>query len=351
MVRGSDTPAARIAVALFCFLGATARLAPAENIDVTRSVGDVSQESCEPAANDAGYCGCENCFHDCSCQDVVLQSLCGHTDSGCWHPLTFSTLFSEGWDEPWVASPNGSGGAPRQGWINAADGNMYRLWFFTFAQGFNSGPQNDAYLGGYTLLTPLSRRLMLITNIPFAVHNNLTDGLPTIDPENDQTSPNQTTFGDVSFTPRVLLYESRDFSVTADLTVLTPTGEDPVAGKSALIPSVAFWYNFAGGWVIRGGIGNSIPTQGDGSNTLISQLAIGETVTDHDVPLFGDFTYYLSAVANTPLSDDGSTSVSLTPGIRSHVGDNWYFLAGLPTPVTDARVADLGMIFWFMKAW
>src|SRR3954466_15100677 len=148
MVRGSDTPAARIAVALFCFLGATARLAPAENIDVTRSVGDVSQESCEPAANDAGYCGCENCFHDCSCQDVVLQSLCGHTDSGCWHPLTFSTLFSEGWDEPWVASPNGSGGAPRQGWINAADGNMYRLWFFTFAQGFNSGPQNDAYLGG-----------------------------------------------------------------------------------------------------------------------------------------------------------------------------------------------------------
>jgi hypothetical protein len=74
-------------------------------------------------------------------------------------------------------------------------------------------------------------------------------------------------------------------------------------------------------------------------------------VTDHDVPLFGDFTYYLSAVANTPLSGDGDTSVSLTPGMRTHLGNDWYFLAGMPIPVTDARVADLGMIFWFMKAW
>jgi hypothetical protein len=56
-------------------------------------------------------------------------------------------------------------------------------------------------------------------------------------------------------------------------------------------------------------------------------------------------------VANTPLSSDASTSVSLTPGIRSHVGNDWYFLAGLPTPLTKARVADLGIIFWFMKAW
>ena len=321
----------------------------AQDLDASVPPADIAYEICEP--NDTGCCGCRNCVHGYSCQDVILQSLCGHTDPDCWRPLSFSTLFSEGWHEPWVASPNGSGGAPRQGWINAADGNMYRLWFFTFAQGFNDAPQDDAYLGGYTLLTPFSRRLMLITNVPFVVHNNVSEGLPTIDPQNDQASLNQTTFGDVSFTPRVLLYESRDFSLTADLTVLTPTGDEPVAGKSALIPSVAFWYNFAGSWVVRGGIGDSIPTQGDGTNTLINQLAIGQTLTAHDVPLFGDFTYYVSAVANTPLSDDGSTSVTLTPGIRSHVGNDWYFLAGLPTPLTEARVADLGMIFWFMKAW
>ena len=75
-----------------------------------------------------------------------------------------------------MPSPNGSGGAPRQGWINAADGNMYRLWFFTFAQAFNQGSKSNAYLGAYTLYTPLSRRLLLITNIPFVLRNNAAAG-------------------------------------------------------------------------------------------------------------------------------------------------------------------------------
>ena len=87
--------------------------------------------------------------------------------------------------------------------------------------------------------------------------------------------------------------------------------------------------------MIRGGLGLAIPTNGSGDN-LISQLAIGQTLTDHDVPLFGDFTYYLSAVVNTPLSNGDQTSVTLTPGMRTHVGNDWYFLAGLPTPVTNA---------------
>jgi hypothetical protein len=33
------------------------------------------------------------------------------------------------------------------------------------------------------------------------------------------------------------------------------------------------------------------------------------------------------------------------------LGCDWYLLAGLPTPVTSERVADLGMILWFVKAW
>jgi hypothetical protein len=32
------------------------------------------------------------------------------------------------------------------------------------------------------------------------------------------------------------------------------------------------------------------------------------------------------------------------------VGRDSYFLAGLPIPVTKDRVADVGMIYWFMKA-
>jgi hypothetical protein len=102
--------------------------------------------------------------------------------------------------------------------------------------------------------------------------------------------------------------------------------------------------------VIRGGIGDLIATRGDG-NTLISQLAIGQTLAQHDVPLLGDFTYFVSTVVNTPLPDAERTSATLTPDIRTHLGCNWYLLAGLPTPLTKARVAELGMSFGFVKAW
>ena len=132
-----------------------------------------------------------------------------------------------------------------------------------------------------------------------------------------------------------MLHETQDFSLTAEMAVLVPTGNQPLAGKTALIPAFAFWNNFAGRWVIRGGIGDYIPLGGGGTDNLISQLAIGQTLTDHDVPLFGDFTWYVSTVVNTPLSNGQHTSVTLTPGMRTHLGRDWYFLAGLPTPVTS----------------
>jgi hypothetical protein len=283
--------------------------------------------------------------------DTAIQSICGHPDADSWRPLPCATFFSEGWDEAWVPSPNGSGGAPRQGWINAADGNLYRLWFFTLAQAFNQGLKSNAYLGAYTIFLPFSRRLDLIINVPFVVQNSAASGLPIINPTGQPTFKTHTTFGDMSFTPRVLLHETKDFSLTSEMAVLVPTGRQPLEGKTALVPNVSFWNNFAGRWVIRGGIGDLIPLGGGGHDMLISQLAIGCTLTDHDVPLFGDFTLYVSAVADTPLAQGQRTSATLTPGMRTHLGRDWYFLAGLPTPLTTARIGDIGMIFWFMKAW
>jgi hypothetical protein len=102
--------------------------------------------------------------------------------------------------------------------------------------------------------------------------------------------------------------------------VTAPTGNEPLAGKTALTPAIGFWNNFADRFVIRGGFGDFIPLQGGGQNFLTGQVAIGQTVTPHDVPLFGDFTYYLSTVVNTPVSNAHQTSVTLTPGIRTHLG-------------------------------
>jgi hypothetical protein len=180
---------------------------------------------------------------------VIWESIFGEADPNLWRPLTLSTLFSEGWREDWVPSPNGSGGAPRQGWINAVDGNMYRLWFFTFAQGFNDPPKGNAYLGSFTIYTPFSRRFELITNVPFYLRNNAVTGLPIIDPNQPAvtTTKSHSGFGDLSFTPRVLLHETQDFSLTTELSVSVPTGTQPVAGNTtALTPAVGFWNNFAG---------------------------------------------------------------------------------------------------------
>jgi hypothetical protein len=284
--------------------------------------------------------------------ETIAQSICGKPEPNTWRPLSLSTLFSEGWDEAWVPSPSGSGGAPRQGWINAAFGTLPRLFFFTFAQGFNDSPKGNGYQGIYTLVTPFNRRLELVTNVPFVLRNNVDTGLPVIDPsEPTTTTQSQTGFGDISFTPRVLLHETQDFSLTAELTVSTPTGTQPIAGnRTALTPNISFWNNIAGRVVVRGGVAVLFPTNGSGDE-FIGQLAMGQTLTDHDVPFFGDFTYYLAAVVNTPLSNSDLTRVTLTPGIRTHLGHDWYFLAGLPTPVTKQRVEDLGMIFWFVKQW
>ena len=54
---------------------------------------------------------------------------------------------------------------------------------------------------------------------------------------------------------------------------------------------------------------------------------------------FGDFTYYVSTVANSPINAGTATSITLTPGLRTHLGYDWYFLAGLPTP-GDRRSAS-----------
>jgi hypothetical protein len=163
----------------------------------------------------------------------------------------------------------------------------------------------------------LSRRLLLITNIPFVERNGVSSGLPIVSGPSGRTTRtttrNQTTFGDLTFTPRVLLHETQDFALTSELAVTVPTGNQPLTGKTALTPAVAFWNNFAGRWVIRGAFGDLIPLGGGGHDTLISQLAIGCTLTDHDVPLFGDFTLYVSAVGDTPLAQGQRSSATLTP--------------------------------------
>ena len=285
--------------------------------------------------------------------DTITESIFGQPDPDTWRPLLLSTFFSEGWNEAWVPSPNGSGGAPRQGWINAQDGNLYRLWFFTFAQGFNQAPKGNAYLGAYTIFTPLSRRLDADHQHPLRAPQQCRHRLAHHRPEPADDADDAEPLGIRRYLVHAPLLAARDEGLLAHGRTRcgdpdrhpAPCGENNHPG-----PGLRLLEQLRGRLGDPGRARSRIPMNGSGDN-LINQLAIGQTLTDHDVPLFGDFTYYLSTVVNTPLRRRYQTSVTLTPGMRTHLGNDWYFLAGLPTPVTNDRVADIGMIFWFMKAW
>ena len=263
-----------------------------------------------------------------------------------WRPLTLGTLLSEGWNESWVSPVNGSGGAPRQGWINAQDGVFYRLFFtgFTAQQGLAGG--GNGYLGYTTIFAPVSRRFEVRVDVPIVASNPIPAG-----------GGYRSNFGNLTIYPRILLHETQNTSVVFEMPVRTGTGSTVNGnGYTSVGPNISFWRNVAGGLVVRGGVGTTIPTGNDplGVRTTADvYLSIGTYITPHDWLPFGDFVYYLSTVVHTPIDNRTNavnyTYVSLTPGFRCHLGENWYALGGVEVPVVSPLAYKYGPTAWLMK--
>jgi hypothetical protein len=97
---------------------------------------------------------------------VIRESMFGNrTDK--WKAMPLSTLFSDGWLEPWYSYPRSTTGAPRQPFINAYDGVFYRLCFFDFTYVNNSQQNGNAYVGSFSIFTPISQRFQLYFSVPF----------------------------------------------------------------------------------------------------------------------------------------------------------------------------------------
>lgn len=288
--------------------------------------------------------------------DVALASIFGSSDVAPWRPLPLRTFFTEGWNEPWAPQPDVSGDS-QQGWINAADGSFYRLWFFSYAFTNHLSQGGNGNTGAYTIYTPLNRRLELITTIPFVTSQPTLNVGRQIFPGQATTPPaighrTSAGFGDLTLTPRVLLFENDDITFVAQTSIQTPTGYRRVgAGQTILSPGLQFWANVAEGWVVRGGFNAGVGTNRQaGGTTLLSQLAVGRVLTPHDTPLFGDLTFYLSGNVFNKVSAS-ETTVTLTPGFRTHLGKDWYFLGGLEVPVTERRPFEESAIFWLMRVY
>src|SRR5262249_3067931 len=112
--------------------------------------------------------------------DVIRESIFGAASEDDWRPLGLSTFFTRGWDEPWVKSPPGTNGAPKQNWFGAADGVFARLsslnFFYTNGMTTNTGlllspfpwspvkPETNGnqYWASCNVYLPLNQRLELL---------------------------------------------------------------------------------------------------------------------------------------------------------------------------------------------
>jgi hypothetical protein len=82
---------------------------------------------------------------------------------------------------------------------------------------------------------------------------------------------------------------------------------------------------------------------------FIANLAAG---TPHGFTPFGDLVAYLSANLSQPVGERGAneTVVTLTPGFRTHLGQNWSRLGGVEVLVTrDSRAFDVQVLWGLLK--
>jgi hypothetical protein len=155
--------------------------------------------------------------------ETIRESIFGKPDPARpWQPLPYRTLSSEGWCEPWISPPNGSSGAVRQGWINDFQGFFSRDVFGVYSSTNRLGSGGNEHQGLFAVESPLNRRLMV------GVYPVFLDSI-------QGAGRNDTSFGDVIISPKVMLNESEDLSVLAGLNIRVPTGEAVTAGdKTAL---------------------------------------------------------------------------------------------------------------------
>jgi hypothetical protein len=83
-------------------------------------------------------------------ETVTLSIFNKHAPKREWTPLYADTFFTEGWLEPHIGPPNGSGGSVRQGWVGAPDA------FFNRQIVFGIYSMHAAQMAAPTNRTPLS---------------------------------------------------------------------------------------------------------------------------------------------------------------------------------------------------
>src|SRR5574337_529147 len=281
---------------------------------------------------------------------AAVESLTGgvYAEPSRWQPLSLGSFLSEGWDEPWVSPPTGAGYAPRQGWLEGAnaDGVFYRLNVTAFGYGHGTHGNGDQYVGVDRIYLPLSRRFEMQYDMPFVTSK-----------QGSQGSESHTGVGDFVITPRFILSETRATTQSFNLSFWTPTGDSNTGnGVAAVSPNYQFWTNWWKGLVLRGNAGMTIPYHYDDNindrTAFFGTLAAGYYFTPHECTPVGDLVGYVAANCTHAIDDrepTDNTDVTIAPGFRTHLGDDWYLLGGIEFPVTEPKSFDYIPSFAIMK--
>jgi hypothetical protein len=234
-------------------------------------------------------------------------------DLGGWTPLG-SQSFGQELFAKWVPVPNGEGGAPRQGWLGTADGFFTREAHLAYT--YVDGDGFDAHQGLARFHLPLSRRLWAGLEVPFY-----------------QESGGDSDFGDITLNTQLMLVEKRNVSLNAGIGWRLPTGSDSFGnGVFGVQPQLNLFTDVGGGFSFRGRVAYDFPDSG-APESFILNGAIGQTFTDHDKAPLGDLTWYVASTWRE--FNNGPTFVSITPGMRTHLGGNLFLLAGIEIPLTN----------------
>ena len=223
-----------------------------------------------PPADPAGYSS------GSSTLDVIYESIFGNIytkeDMARWTPMTLGGFFSEGWDTAYVFPKNSDNGTPRHAWLEALGGVFYRAWFFAFVYANDIGPKgapnNNAYVGQYTIFVPLNRRFQWQIDYQFIFSDR-----------GGVSNRYHGNTGDLTIHNRFMLSESDRLGQLFELAVRVPTGAlDNGNGVASLNPSYSFWWTPAPNWAVRGLTGPTVPTNHattSGYSTYFNSLAIG----------------------------------------------------------------------------
>jgi hypothetical protein len=230
---------------------------------------------------------------------------------GGWTPLG-NEPFGDGLFAPWVPVPNGASGAPRQGWLGTADGFFTREAHLAYT--YIDAEGADLHQGLARFHHPLSRRLWAGLEVPFY-----------------QDRGGESDFGDITLNTQVMLVENRNVSLNAGVGWRLPTGSDNFGnGVFAAQPQLNLFTDVGSGFSFRGRVAYDFPDSG-APESFILNAAIGQTVTDHDRAPLGDLTWYMASTWRE--FRNGPSFVSITPGMRTHLGGNLFLLAGIEIPL------------------